>query len=921
MVTKQPRCPAREELDRIQPAVGYPVVPQELSAGEREFVKAAADPRRRPVQVRARDIRASVVRDLLLGEVRDGLPGAPNPETYTTHSRGVELRKIRIVDDEGQLATLDIAECRHLRTLSLTDCDLAGLVVRHSIMDGPMLLRDCRIDGGIDAYGFQCRSLRLVGGRLGTRPDDDAKPVSHGDSGPVSLDAEHCDVRGEITLDGVQLCGSVILRDASARYLFLRKVTMAQAEAGRGGVRDSVIANRMTVHGTIRVLGCDFRTRSRNGGGALRFAGATVGNQFIMRASSAGQNVEGASALLTNMKISGRLLMDGEWDETPEKKDMSLSGDILLADTSASRILLRRLSARRVDARGASAHVKLAVGPDVTIHDQVDASGCHIGRFTMAQSHLGRILNTGDEASLLLRNAVIHGDLEIGESTEIRHRTDLHHIRVDGDVLITGPRPTACGPQTSCGTGDPGADRGKRTMLRSGRQGCALAADFASVRGELRVDQVTVDGSITLEGANVGQICLSRSEVGANSGFAINANRAEVRGPVVLGPWLVAHGPVRVEDAAAGFVDVCARIDAKGERSDHADCTCEPPGRTSSYALSLARTSVASDVRFNGEVTLVGALSLFASRIGGSLELGSARIAGRDDDGNSLVAARVHVENNLSLDEGFRSDGGLELRGGKVGGEASIQGDAIGANGGGYSVGASFLTTGGSISLRGRGPTGLDLGGAVDLRNASTKDLEIRSIRAYADPNGIAVIGDGVTAVRCIRLDRLRCDGTLSFTQCAAAGFRFAGTISVDDKKFCTALDLCGASIARDVILDNLSCTGHVQLRGASLGGLTMKRAEIGRSPDCRHSLLGPRWSFSLDAKGIDVKNDLDISYLSAANDVYITGATVGRDLLIKDLSGVEGRLWLNGTTVETIEVLDQPSEPDAVVVAGMTRL
>jgi len=695
-------------------------------------------------------------------------------------------------------------------------------------------------------------------------------------------------------------------------------------DADLGSVHNSIIADRMTVHGSIHIKECNFRVGSTSGGGALRFAGATVGSQFVMSASSAGHNLESASAILQNMKVSGKLEINGMRSAVPQATNSTLSGDIIIAGVSASKIVLRDTSVRGVDLRGASAHVEISVGPNVSIQDRVEANGCRAGGFSLSQSCIGRLAGLNGEAGLFLRNSVLHGDLEIGAGTDIRGQTDLHHICVDGDILITGSRSTVYTSMshTPCGAGQsPTAGSQYQTRLRSGRSGRALVADFSSVRGKLHIDQVAIDGSITLESANVGQVCLSRSEVGANCGYAINANRAQVRGPVVLGPRLVARGPVRIEDAAAGFIDVCAKIISKGEQSDHGECSCEPATKTSNYALSLARTNVASDVRFNRDATLDGALSLFASRIGGSLELDSTKIAGYDENGNSLVASRVRIENSIMLGDEFYSDGGLEFRGGQVGGELSIGADAIGANTSGFSVLASFLTTGGGIRLCGKGPNGLHLAGAIALRNASTRDLSIRSIRAYADPKGIAVIGDGMNAVRAIKLDDFHAAGKISFAQCEAAEFGFAGTIAVADRISCTALDLCGASISRHVTLNNLQCTGHVKLRGATFGDLTMLHADIRGTPDCHHSLLGPKRSFSLDANGMDVKNDLDISHLSTADNVLITGVTVRRVLTMKDLSGIEGRLHLNGTAVETVIFLEDPAGSENATPVGTTTL
>lgn len=921
MKTQQQGCPALEELHRVQPAVGYPVTSKKLTSFEREVVEDSevGFPRvRSDTSPDGRRIRASVIRDLLLGEVLDDGQGY-----RTTHSRGVVLSNAMIVDDDFfNITTLDVSGCVCLRPLSLICCHLNGLVARHSSMDGGLLLRGCTIDHGIDAYGFQGSAVELVGGCVGVLAEDDLQPQVHADGGPVSLDVGQCDIRGDVTLDGVWLRGAANLMDSRARYVLLRAVKMDPAESDLGSIRNSVSADRMTVHGSVHIKRCDFRVGSKESGGAVCFAGATIGSEFVVRATSAGQNGEGGSVVLQNMKISGRLLMDGEEPGVTEKTEMLLSGDIVLADTSASRITISNLSARAMDARGVSVHVELNIGPGATIQDLVDASGCRLGKLSLLSSRLGRSLDHSDEPSLLLRNATLLGDLHIGAGTEIRRMTDLHHLHVDGDVLISGPRPirhgqlpTACcdGPSSSAQTME------SPTVLRAGRQGCALAADFASVRGKLQIDQAKVDGSITLESADLGQVCLSRSEVGANRGYAINANRAHVRGPMVLGPSLTALGPVCVEDAAAGFIDVCARIRSKGEQSDHNECSCEPAGKAGQPALSLARTTVASSVRLSDDVTMDGALSVFASRIGESLLLGSAEITGRNDEGNSLVASRVQIENNLTLDDGFCGDGGVAIRGGQVGGKVVIRGDTIGINDFGFSVFASFLSTGRGISIQGHGPKGLDLGGAIDLRNASTKDLEICDVHAYADPTGTAIVCDGLNAVRSIFLTRVTSHGKLSLVECAAADLGFTGSIAMAGSSHCTGLDLSRSSITHHVLLDCLDCWGHVKIREASLGNLTMKHANIQGPTDCHHSTLGSATMFSLDAMGLVVKNDLDISHLSTDHNVFITSAAVGRTFTMKDLGNVDGRLWLSGTSVETVILLDEDLRLDQAIVPGIT--
>jgi hypothetical protein len=898
---------ALEELHRVRPAVGYPVTPKTLTDPERELVKdsEAGGPRANGgTSSREQTINVDVIRDLLLGEVFDD----GTAKRYTTHSHGVDLRKATIVNKLGEPAVLDLSECRDLRPLSLTECRLGGIVARNSTIDGALFLRDCEIGRGVDLYGLRCNAIGIVGGCVGVLEENASRPHARADSGPISIDAEDCDVRGDITLEDVKLRSTVSLMDARARYLLIRGVTTEPSESDLVSVHNSVVADRMTVHGSVNIIRCKFKVKSTDPGGAIRFASATIGSQFVIRATSAGRNMEGASAVLQNMKVGGNLLVDGEEPGAPEKAEMYLSGDIALADTSASRIVISNMTALSLDAYGVAANVEMRIGPGATILDRIEASGCHVGRFSLLSSHIGKTLDRREEPSLLLRNATILGDLRIGEGAEIRRMTDLHHVHISGDVLIAGYRPIGYGPSSASPCDGQNSSRpgtGGQTVLRAGRQGCALAADFASVRGALRIDQTKVDGSITLESADLGQVCISQSEVGANRGYAINANRSKVRGPVVLGPRLIAFGPVRVEDAAAGFVDVCAEIYSRGAQSDKSECTCEKAGRTADVAFSLARTSVASDVRFSGDVTMDGAFSVFASRIGGSLELDNAKIAGCNDEGNSLLASRVHIENNLTLDDGFRSDGGVAIRGGRVGGQALIRGDKIGANTLGFSIFASFLNTGRGISIRGHGSKGLDLDGAVDLRNASTKDLVIRHIQAYADKSGTAIMCDGVIVVRSISLDMVSAYGKISFARCEAADFSFTGSVSMAGRATCTGVDLSRSSVAHHVVLDNLNCQGHVNMREATFGNLAMKHAHISGTPECHHISLGKAAIFGLDAMGVDVKNNLDISYLRSEDNVCVADATVGRTFVMKDLSEVDGRLWLNGTSADTVIFFD----------------
>lgn len=895
--------------DRLwRPSPGLPVDRIRLrSTAEKEIAQSAAHGRFKDfsavVERAEREIRADVVRGLLLGEHR----GLANSQ-HDTHPHGLRLRGVLIED-----TAIDVSGCSAVLPIHFIGCTIKQISARHVSMTGDLILEDCQITEGIDLAGCDLRSVRILDCKIGTLRNnphgplrnnphgpeprwEENQPVPRWDDEPTAVDASTCRVRGNFILGRTELRGALTIMDAEMDCVMLDRVRTAPRQEGEPSLHRGLVGDRVRVDGSMNIERCDFAES------ALRLPGSEIGSQLVVAGVSAGSDAKGISAFLQDVHAKSMIWI-GAYSSGATVVPTKLAGELAMTEASTGRAKIMNASMASVDARGVTADVAFEVGPGANIQDEFDLDCSNLGRCTFTQTTIGRSgWDRRDRSILKLRSSNIRSDLELKDGTKIFRPVDLRHIRIGADLLINGPREIPRTPPRGQGELSPNsAETG--TILRSGPHGKALQLEFGRVHGKLQIDQAVVDGAVLLNNATIGQVCISRAVVGASLGDAINADRCRVDGPVVLGPGLITRGPVQIEDAQAGYVDICAEISSRGERGEHGECACEPSCGCVHQALSLARSRVSSDVRLNPEVRTDGSISLFGLDVGGSLDVNGTRINAQDDNGASLNAYRAHIAGDLKISGDFRAEGSVVLRGACIGGSLTVEGGSIGADSSGAALSASFVTIGRGMKVWGDGHGRLKLGGALLLREARLSELRVGNVDIEPNRGGEAVTADGITATSEILLEDVNIRGFVCLAGAVAGRLTIKrGRIRMDDRHPCHAFDLSNSDIKKRVILDGLRCWGHVRMLDARVGNLSLTSAEvITDMAECRHR-SGRLPVRSIDAVGIQVHNDLDISDLKASNDVFFSNSKVDRIFRLHRTNGIRGRLYLDGMRVHEIQ-------------------
>ncbi len=217
----------------------------------------------------ARTIRAEVIAALLLGAV------PPEP---------------------GQVAALRLDGARITGALSLG----------HSVIAGPLRLRECEFDSVIEMSGAKMRDVDLHGSRLAglvaARTEID---------GDLAISGGQC--TGQITLTGAHITGALSFEDSR-----LRNPGAVALLANRLVVDDDLLAPRATVDGTMRLGGArvggmillDGTALRSEGGVAFYARNISVGARFLARDgfSCAGEMVLVDASIAQDLNFRGGAL-------------------------------------------------------------------------------------------------------------------------------------------------------------------------------------------------------------------------------------------------------------------------------------------------------------------------------------------------------------------------------------------------------------------------------------------------------------------------------------------------------------------------------------------------------------------------------------------------------------------------------------
>lgn len=371
-----------------------------LSDLERRLVEAA-------VAGETLDLRAAAERELRAGVVRDVLLGEHGP----VDARGLQVRGAALV------GTLDLDGLQTRVRLRLRDCALPGLVLRGAslpLLDlggctvGGLLADDAVVDGSVLLWrGFTCHGLvSLVGARIGGKLDLSGAVLAGGAG--AALVADRITLGGDLLLDDavgtgaapagtVQLTGARIAGRLSGRRLRLTNPAGPGLAAASLHVTDMVDLSRGV---EVRGSGPD---------GAVRLVGARVGSLSLGRARL--ENPDGWALSAHYLDVGGTLYLD----QVTATGGIRVSGGRLLGGLS--------LEGATVDGAGRPA---------------LDATRLQVGQAVRLAG--AALRTTGDVAAVDLRSIRIAGDLDLRQARvanpgQVALR--LNTATVDGRAILS----------------------------------------------------------------------------------------------------------------------------------------------------------------------------------------------------------------------------------------------------------------------------------------------------------------------------------------------------------------------------------------------------------------------------------------------------------------------------------------------------
>ncbi len=487
--------------------------------------------------------------------------------------------------------------------------------------------------------------------------------------------------------------------------------------------------------------------------------------------------------------------------------------------------------------------------------------------------------------ALRLRGAVVTGPLRLA-GARVGFPVELLGCRFD---QVPDLRMASLDGLALTGCQVPGLHAGNLTVAAD-----LLLDDGFTAAGALNLTDAEIGGSLRLSGGRLG---------GGPGGRALYADRLVVEG-TCYARRLHSTGELRLPGARiTGNLDL-AGADLSSPTGDVLDATGIAiggsllAGRHGGDAARPAEPPAGPGLVFGaaGRVLLAGA------RIGGDLAFSGAHIAcnpgvrpeppsreetrlpvvpsGIVDPAACLVADRVHVEGNLELDDGLRTEGTVRLPNAVVGGYLRLSGAQLtgphGASDRGIALLGDGMVVGGDLEGRddGRGPLGC--AGQIRLVHARVDGSASLSGIVVRAPDGYALLADRLRVGGELFLRRARCSGTLRLQNADVGATLDCTGAHLDrprlrpDGTVRPSLDVRAAVIGKDLMCsDGFTATGGVRVR----------RAEVSKSVRFVGATLGGppgRARYALNAYGLATTELVVQPAAAPGGAVRLTQATVG---------------------------------------------
>lgn len=387
---------------------------------------------------------------------------------------------------------------------------------------------------------------------------------------------------------------------------------------------------------------------------------------------------------------------------------------------------------------------------------------------------------------------------------EITGTVSLHWANVRGDLRFTGSR-----------------------LAKAG----GLAVNGADVR---------VGGTLFLDGKNFqaeGEVCLRSAHVEGD----VNCRHAHFLNPSgysINAAHLLLDGEMLCEDGFSADGEVCLQW-AQVQRLR---ATGGSFAAHTAYALHADALRAQAGIYLDRNFHATAGVRLIGANITGEL----CCTEGQFDNPNAeaLNAERI-VADDVYLDRGFTAHGEVRLTDAEIKRQFNAtKGRFSNERGDSYALDADGLDCGGEVFLN----DGFRADGTVSLRGARIEGELNCTSGTFHKPGGYALFADGMTTPGMVFLDKkFRAFGQVRLAR-ANVGRQLVCTGGWFGNQHGTALDLTGLVTAGDVLLNGCK-TGEGQFH--STGQVCLRSAKITRDLDFSEALL--HGGEGLDARGVQV--------------------------------------------------------------------
>ena len=737
------------------------------------------------------------------GTVLDLAPGVSDEDLLRSEPSGWPSER-EIPAEAVRRVLHDSAIKYDLRGLRLRGARVTEVLdLSHVAVAYPLWFGYCAFGGAVAMDGFHGVVLGLPGARASTiclaRAQIDGDLVlrdailSYGDG--VALDLHGATVGGLsaerlFTTGGVHATQASIKGDLVLQRAGLSNEGGVALDLQGASIGGDLSAEGLSTKGELHALGTNVGgdlvlenvTLSNIGGSAVSLDGATVGGALRLTATEACREATCTGAVRAlQATIKGQLRLDGATLSNEGGVALHLQGVTIGGDVSAERL---------------------------TATGEVTASGSNIaGAFTLDDARLTNPNGSG----LSLDGAAIGGALRLTTTGPGRQAICVGGIRATqadfkGDLVLGG------------------ADL-------SNHGGLALDLGGAKVGGSLFAGQLTTTGQFEAIGANItGDLLLRGATLTNDGGDALSMDGATVGGSVfaegltatggacattstrlVRTPQATITGSLILDGATLSIEGRGLSLDVTGTKVG---------GNLSAERLTATGEVGAMGVSITGDLDLRdatltntggSALSLGAATVGGTLfaeGLIATGTAGENDVTAAVSAPQATIKGQLRLGEArLCSEDGVALY---------LQGTSIGGD-----LSADQLTTTGNIVA-----LGVNVGGDlvledVTLTNESGPALSLEEATVAGGLRLLATSDDRVA----------KCAGGIRAPRATIKG-QFKVKDAILSNKGKSALDLAGATVGADLLLQPARVDGDLDLTMASLGRLTVSDGDSGGQRD-----------------------------------------------------------------------------------------